>query len=131
MISAAAIDRPATRGLDWYEGVLALRGIRVPADYGGHHLPAWREMIEDADDFVRKWEDRALALGWTTLDIFGADCLKPFARIDHAGLVPILRGRKLVDLTPDFAKIWLGRDHFNRFYRRPTSAEQVPVWELR
>src|SRR5215831_17655238 len=47
----------------------------------------WVTFIDDSGRFLASgWADRAVALGWTALDLFGCDRIKPYARIDRMGL---------------------------------------------
>jgi hypothetical protein len=71
-------------------------------------MPAsrWAQFIADARAFViAGWLDRALALGWSADDLFGADDARPYARIDQAGLVLLLNGDHVVALGPEVAAI--------------------------
>ena len=52
-----------------------------------------------AEDFLNVWAERARALGWTTLDLFGVHPISLNARFDVMGLIPILRGRKVSALA--------------------------------
>ena len=104
--------------------------MRPPQDYAGVHIARWRQLIEDGDRFLERWEREATALGWNSLDLFGCSRVKPYARIDLAGLVLLLDGRAVVELTATSAMISeLGRRHQNFIRRRP-SPEQVALWAL-
>ena len=104
--------------------------MRPPADYAGVYIARWRQLIEDGDRFLERWERDATALGWNTIDLFGCDRAKPFARIDLAGVVLLLEGRAVVELTETAAMIAeLGQRH-QRFFRRRPSSEQVALWDL-
>jgi hypothetical protein len=47
----------------------------------------WRRFIDDSHAFLESpFHDIARALGWSDLDLFGCDDLRPYARIDKAGL---------------------------------------------
>jgi hypothetical protein len=66
----------------------------------------WATFIDDSGRFLASgWVDRAVALGWTALDLFGCDRIKPFARIDRMGLLWLLHGRDLLALSADAAAI--------------------------
>jgi hypothetical protein len=45
------------------------------------------------------WAEKAAALGCGPLDLFGCDGERPFARIDHAGLLWLLNGTRLSNWT--------------------------------
>src|SRR6266851_5020790 len=69
-------------------------------------LSRWQQFIADARGFVVSgWLDRAQSLGWTIEDLFGADDVKPYARIDRAGLVLLLNGNRVVAISADVAGI--------------------------
>jgi hypothetical protein len=62
----------------------------------------WLRFIDDCVRFFDDgWATRAVALGWGPLDLFGCDRIKPFARLDRAGLLCVIDGRKLLALTGD------------------------------
>jgi hypothetical protein len=66
----------------------------------------WATFIDDGGRFLASgWADRAVALGWTALDLFGCDHIKPYARIDRMGLLWLLHGQDLLALTADAAAI--------------------------
>jgi hypothetical protein len=66
----------------------------------------WAQFIDDSLRFLASgWADRAGPLGWTALDLFGCDCIKPWARIDRMGLLWLLNGQCLLALSADVAAI--------------------------
>jgi hypothetical protein len=66
----------------------------------------WATFIDDSGRFLASgWVDRAVALGWTALDLFGCDRIKPYARIDRMGLLWLLHGQDLLALSADAAAI--------------------------
>jgi hypothetical protein len=66
----------------------------------------WARFIDDSGRFLASgWVDRAVALGWTALDLFGCDRIKPYARIDRMGLLWLLHGQDLLALSADAAAI--------------------------
>ncbi len=115
---------------EWSQGLAKLRRMHPPQDYAGVHIARWRQLIEDGDRFLERWEREATALGWNTLDLFGCSRVRPYARIDLAGLVLLLDGRAVVELTARSAMIAeLGQRH-QHFNRRRPSLEQVALWDL-
>ena len=70
----------------------------------------------------------AEALGWTANDLFGADRLKPYARIDHPGLLMLVGGKRIVALSADVAVVE-GKTGIRQTYRCSTS-NGPPAWEL-
>ena len=49
--------------------------------------------------FIERWAEQASKLGWGTADVFGVNRVRPFVRLDAAGLVRLLDGRPVVALT--------------------------------
>jgi hypothetical protein len=89
----------------------------------------WRQAITDAGRFLGRWGAQAAALGWTTLDIFGAHPTHPVERVDCAGLIILLHGDELVAITADSARTRRRSGAILTFYRRPRPGA-VPLWEL-
>jgi hypothetical protein len=57
----------------------------------------WTQFIDDYGRVLDDgWAERAAALGWGPLDLFGCDRERPLARHDHAGLLWVLHGRRLL-----------------------------------
>ncbi|CAM5772085.1 hypothetical protein LMIY3S_03725 [Labrys miyagiensis] len=78
----------------------------------------WEQAKHDAARFVEKWGDRAQEFGWPDAELFGIDPLAPFARYENMGLVWLLQGRGVDDLTEQFARI--GRTRMFRKLREKT-----------
>jgi hypothetical protein len=92
----------------------------------------WLRFIDDCSLFLDGgWASRAAKLGWGPLDLFGCDRERPFARIEHAALLWLLNGCKLIALTADIAAIETptgGRQTYRR--RLVEIGRVVPAWEL-
>jgi hypothetical protein len=106
-------------------GVRSLRSLPCPQ---GLDPRVWRIAIVDALKIADSgWSAKALALGWTDLDLFGA---VPNADGDPAddGLALWLDGRELLAMTADYAVAAHpgGRAYFNR--REASGA--VLLWAL-
>jgi hypothetical protein len=71
-----------------------------------------------------------MSLGWGPLDLFGCDRIKPFARLDRAGLVWLIGGRELLALTTDMVVISNSSGGNLTFYRRRRETGGVLAWEL-
>jgi hypothetical protein len=66
----------------------------------------WQQFLADARAFLDSgFAAQATALGWTLIDLFGCDDLRPFARLDKMGLIWLLHGDRLVAITADVAII--------------------------
>ena len=58
----------------WAEGFARLQTMACPA---GMRPDRWQEMVDDAGRFLARWGAQAAALGWSTLDVFGAHPTHP------------------------------------------------------
>jgi hypothetical protein len=88
---------------EWGDGLARLRPDRALGDVP---LKRWQRFVDDVGLFLDgRWAEKAAALGWGPLDLFGCDRDKPFARIDQAGLLWLLDGAKLLALTENTATI--------------------------
>jgi hypothetical protein len=111
----------------WQRGVCRLNIDRPPE---GVPYDRWRNFVAAAARFLAgPFAERASALGWTALDLFGCDDSRPLARLDRAGLIWLLNGRKLVALTAEMAVVQT-RTGTRQTYRRPREPRRVLAWEL-
>ena len=112
----------------WIEGVAKLDAERVPGDVPPRR---WRQFIYDAARFLDGgFAAQAAALDWDALDLFGCDQIRPFARIDNAGLVWLLNGDRLVALTERSARIEAKSGATLTCYRKPGETGRVLAWEV-
>ena len=73
----------------------------------------WQQAIEDGHRFVTQWGKQAEALGWAPAELFGlqippekpAPNYRRLSRYDQTGLIWLLRGWRVVELTKDNAVI--------------------------
>jgi hypothetical protein len=72
----------------------------------------------------------AAALGWSPYDLFGCDRDRPLARIDHAQLLWLLDGDKLVALTENTATIERRTGARQTYRRKPSAPGRVLAWEV-
>ena len=96
------------------EGLKVLAAMSCPARVD---WDKWRAVVADAVRLGREgWAGKALALGWTDLDLFGA--VTDVAGDPYSdGLAVWLAGRQLLAITADFAVAddgKGGRSYFNR-----------------
>ena len=100
---SAVIEHDGGVPREWAEALARLD----PADPPGDVPPKrWVRFIDDCGRFVDDgWASCAEALGWGPLELFGCDRHKPYARIDHAGLLWLLNGQKLLALSANAAAI--------------------------
>ena len=122
-----ALLRPPGPALlaEWNAGVSRLRTMARPRV----RPDRWRQAIVDAGRFLDQWGAQAAALGWSTLDVFGAHPTHPLERLDCAGLIILLHGDELLAFTADTART-RRRNGILTYYRR-SRPEAVPLWELR
>jgi hypothetical protein len=119
--------RRSTDQKDWQRGVQRL-DIDRPLE--GVPLGRWQTFVTDAARFlVGPFAEQASALGWTALDLFGCDDSRPLSRLDLAGLIWLLNGKRLVALTAETAVIQTGTGT-RHTYRRPRHPSRVLAWEL-
>ena len=113
----------------WAEALARLDPEKPPADVPPRR---WVRFIDDCGRFLDgAWASHADAFGWRPLDLFGCDHERPFARLDHAGLLWLLNGRNLVALTADTATIETPTGGRQTYYRRPVEVGRVVLaWEL-
>jgi hypothetical protein len=118
---------PAT----WSAGVARLAELNPlpqwPAD-------RWQRLKSDAPSFVSEWGETAARLGWTAYELFGVHCRAPYARVDSLGLVPLLNGGQVTELSATRAVIRLQSGHELTYRRKPRThwpreAERALVWE--
>jgi hypothetical protein len=79
----------------------------------------WLNACADADTFLREWGTTAEELGWKADDLFGLHPLAPLARYDVIGLVWLLRGQKVHQLTAGEAVLENGLRHRREVKRVP------------
>ena len=92
----------------------------------------WLRFIDDCGRFLDGgWAERATALGWGPLDLFGCDRERPFARVDHLGLLWLVNGGTVVELHRDRAILETERGARQCYRRRPIEVGRVVLaWEL-
>jgi hypothetical protein len=126
---AAIVEYDGSIPCAWAEGFARLHPDRPPGD-----VPAkrWLRFIDDVGLFLDSpFCAVAAALGWGPLDLFGCDRDRPFARIDHAGILWLLNGDRLAELDRHRAVIERRTGAFQTFRRGPiTVGEVVLAWEL-
>jgi hypothetical protein len=95
-------------------------------------LLRWRTFIDDSGRFLDDgWAEKAAALGWGPLDLFGTDRNKPFVRIQHVGLLWLVNGDRLIDLDRHKAVIETGTGALQFYCRKPVAVGEVTLaWEL-
>jgi len=112
----------------WAEGFARLHPDRPPAGVAPRR---WLQFVDDIGRFLDSpFCAVAAALGWGPLDLFGCDREQPFAQIDHAGLLWLLNGDRLIDLNRHKAVIETRTGGQQTFRRRPVAiGDVVLAWE--
>ncbi len=102
---------------DLRAGLIALRSMQAPRKVNVSH---WRLAVSDALRLAGEgWVAKALALGWSPLDLLGA-VADPGGDLYSDGLAVWLEGRPLLALTDEYAVADDGnggRSYFNRMVR--------------
>jgi hypothetical protein len=76
----------------WRQGFLDLRPSVVPCP--GFTLQSWGGAHEACIDFLDRWADQAVGLGWTTLDLFRVHPEVGTIRPDYCGAL-VLSGERV------------------------------------
>lgn len=108
--------------------VEGLERLRVMAAPRVQNPVAWRVSVTDAIALAQDgWAARALSLGWSALDVFGA-VADPGGSAGDDGLATWLQGRKLSVISATFALAEAdgGKFYFNRHDRGGTRL----LWEF-
>jgi hypothetical protein len=113
----------------WAEALVRLDPNKPPGDVPPQR---WLRFIDDCGSFL---DDavaaRAAAFGWGPLDLFGCDRERPFARVDHMGLLWLVNGGNVVGLHRDRAIIETASGARQSYRRRPVEVGRVVLaWEL-
>ena len=131
-LSASAGDRvvmvATPRGVpeEWAQGVADLLTRSAPETWPAD---AWETMRADALRFLREHAAGAAGLGWTTAEVWGAHRSQPWQRIDVLGLIPLLKGGRVLTVHSAGAVIEMRSGSRITFYRGETPGT-VPVWAL-
>jgi hypothetical protein len=102
----------------WIEGVARLDQRRPPPNIPPHR---WRQFVSDCNKFLAcpgAWAERAAALGWDTLALFGCCRHRPLDRPRSAGLLWTLNGGRLVELHRDWTIVELAENGSRRIFER-------------
>jgi hypothetical protein len=102
MISIGEAVQPVVdhvhRVIAWREAMAALDPQKPVRDVPGRR---WENLLRDCGWFLADdpgWAALALELGWTPVQLLGANRRKPFARIDQCGLLWLINAARIEDL---------------------------------
>jgi hypothetical protein len=122
--SFAASESPSVVQ-QWLEGVQRLDYVRsLPA------VPPIRLQLflGDCHSFLsssEKWAERAAALGWNALALFGCHRTRPLEHLGSAGLLWAINGGKLAQLHREWAVIERGNDKSRQIFHRRRQDEAM------
>ncbi|MFC4271593.1 hypothetical protein GQF03_17490 [Sneathiella chungangensis] len=110
---------------EWRDGFDRLISSPAPK---GITVTRWRQFIEDVERFMTDWAEKAHALGWTAVDVFGLHPEAPTHRPDSAGLIWLLSGHEVAAMSGSEAVIKISGNRTQTFHRRAQGG--VPAWKL-
>ena len=126
-LRAGAFDLTrATAPSQWVRGLATLEPECPAPNFSREE---WQQLIEDGKAFLAEWDSAAAKLGWSDFDLFGVHPVAPTARYDVMGLIPLMRGSRVVAVDEQSATIRSRRGSLLTYLRRP-SAGAVLVWNL-
>ena len=98
-------------------GVGRLNPQRPPP---GVPLHRWRQFLTDCHQFLSAggWAERAAAIGWDALALFGCGLFRPLVHCGAAGLLWAIAGGRLVELHRDWAVFELAENGSRRIFER-------------
>ncbi|MGN8113854.1 hypothetical protein [Labrys sp. 22185] len=65
----------------------------------------WQQAKHDAIEFLTDWGDQVAELGWSADDLFGLHPTAPLARYDVMGLIWLLQGQAVSEVTDRSASL--------------------------
>jgi hypothetical protein len=86
----------------WAEGFAMLNLTRVPSDFSQKE---WERVLDDGGRFLDEWADKASELGWTVDEVFGVTPYDSPGRRHRQGLVFLIAGGEVVDMSDRRATI--------------------------
>jgi hypothetical protein len=126
---AATVEYDGGAPRAWAEALARLDPSKPPS---GMRPQRWLRFIDDCGRFLDAgWAERAAALGWGPLHLFGCDRKRPFARVDHRGLLWEVNDGRLIELHRDRAIIEVDGGGRRIYKRQPLEVGRVVLaWEL-
>jgi hypothetical protein len=124
---AALIEYGANVPRRWAEGYATLCSMPAPT---GFSLERWRRIVDAAGVFLDRWAAKAIACGWSDLDVFGCDATAPDRRFDCMGLTLLLDRWEIADLDESGADLATETGTLLRYRRRPLPAHTISLWQL-
>ena len=126
---AAIVEYDGGAPRAWAEAMARLDLRKPPSDVPPRR---WLRFIDDCGRFLDGgWAARAAEFGWGPFDLFGCDRKRPFARVDHLGLLWLLNGGTIAELHRDRAVIETPGGARQTYRRRPIEVGRLALaWEL-
>jgi hypothetical protein len=126
---AAIIEYDGKAPRAWAEALARRDPAKPPADVPPRR---WLTFLDDCGRFLdHGWAERAAGFGWGPLDLFGCDRERPFARVDHLGLLWLVNGGTIIELHRDRALIERRAGAPQTYRRRPVDIGRIVLaWEL-
>jgi hypothetical protein len=111
----------------WIDGIHRLDHVRCPTAVP---LIRWHLFLGDCHSFLsssENWAERAAALGWSALALFGCHRTRPLEHLGSAGLLWVINGGNLVELRRDWAVIEREGGSRHIYHRRPLDTPNVTL----
>jgi hypothetical protein len=125
---AAIIEEGAGVPRRWAEGYAALSTMPAPAGFSPER---WQRIVDAAGTFIDRWAAKAIACGWSDLDVFGCDDAAPDQRLDCMGLIMLVDHFEVIAIDEHGADVVAVRTGVKqRHYRKPLPAHTVRLWDL-
>jgi hypothetical protein len=112
---------------DWIAGVASLDAGNPPVAVRPEH---WSAFVIAAKSFLDNWATKAIDLGWTDLDLFGADASRPEITWLNSGLVWSSPNHGIVDLGADRVFLRTPSGSTQTYYRTPPLRVRTLPWEI-
>jgi len=106
---------------EWIKGLQYLEYLdprNVPKDVPPHR---WRQFLGDCNNFLassENWAERATALGWDAVTLFGCRRHRPLQHFGSAGLLWAINGGRLIELHRDWVVFELAENGSQRIFER-------------
>jgi hypothetical protein len=125
---AAIVEFDGDIPREWAEGFARLDLDRPPADVP---MKRWLRFVNDVGLFLDSPLCAvATVLGWGPYELFGCDRDRPFARTDHAGLLWLLNGDRLIALAECTATVETRTGARQTYRRNPSGTGTILAWGL-
>jgi hypothetical protein len=111
----------------WAEGFAAICSMPAPAGFSPER---WQRIVDATGTFLDRWAAKAIACGWSDLDVFGCDAAAPDRRFDCMGLVLLLDRWEVSGVDEAGADLVTETGAPLRYRRRPMPGHTVSLWRL-